>query len=172
MSPLARRKLRPADRVRPPCYVDRETGAAELCITTETWDAMVLTGELPPATVTFSIGHRWRWLDVIEWREFGPPANEEDQPPPPGPYIHEGIVYLVGFGPYVKIGWTKDHTPHGRMYDLQTGCPETLECFGAVPGSRDLERALHGRFAAYSTRGEWFRREGDLATWIESGCPL
>lgn len=62
------RKLRPADRIRPPCYVDRETGAAELCISTETWDAMVATGELPPATMHLR-GRlpRWLWEDVREW---------------------------------------------------------------------------------------------------------
>jgi hypothetical protein len=39
-----------------PVFVDRETG-----VSTETWDAMVLTGELPPATVHLRTRlPRWR----------------------------------------------------------------------------------------------------------------
>jgi hypothetical protein len=54
-------KVRPTERMRPPVFVDRETGAAELCVSTETWDAMVLTGELPPATVHLRTRlPRWR----------------------------------------------------------------------------------------------------------------
>jgi hypothetical protein len=53
--------VRPAERKRPPVFVDRETGAAELCVSTETFDAMVLTGELPPATVHLRTRlPRWR----------------------------------------------------------------------------------------------------------------
>jgi hypothetical protein len=50
---------------RTPAYVDRETGAAELLISTDTWDQWVKDGRLPPPCETFPSGTpRWRWEDV------------------------------------------------------------------------------------------------------------
>jgi hypothetical protein len=50
---------------RTPAYVDRETGAAELLISTDTWDQWVKEGRLPPSCDTFPSGTpRWRWEDV------------------------------------------------------------------------------------------------------------
>jgi hypothetical protein len=51
--------------VRTPAYVSREVGTAELCISPETWDAMVARGELPPPD--YKIGGtmpRWKWTTV------------------------------------------------------------------------------------------------------------
>ena len=53
-------------RSRPPSYVSRETGAAELDISTDTWDAMVKVGQIPmpvPAGISGTTP-RWRWADV------------------------------------------------------------------------------------------------------------
>lgn len=50
---------------RTPAYVDRETGAAELQISPDTWDQWVKDGRLPPAGDGFPNGSpRWRWEDV------------------------------------------------------------------------------------------------------------
>jgi hypothetical protein len=50
---------------RTPAYVDRETGAAELLISPDTWDQWVKEGRLPPPCDTFpSSTPRWRWEDV------------------------------------------------------------------------------------------------------------
>lgn len=51
---------------RPPAYVSRETGAAELDISSDTWDAMVKSGQLPqPVRIGISgTTPRWRWADV------------------------------------------------------------------------------------------------------------
>jgi len=50
---------------RTPAYVDRETGAAELQISPDTWDKWVKEGRLPPSCDTFPTGiPRWRWEDV------------------------------------------------------------------------------------------------------------
>jgi hypothetical protein len=53
---------------RTPTYVSREVGAAELCVSPETWDAMFARGELPPPE--FKVGGtmpRWRWETVQAW---------------------------------------------------------------------------------------------------------
>lgn len=50
---------------RTPAYVGRETGAAELDISPNTWDQWVEAGRLPPPCDTFPMGTpRWRWEDV------------------------------------------------------------------------------------------------------------
>ena len=50
---------------RTPAYVDRETGAAELQISPDTWDQWVKQGRLPAPCDTFPAGiPRWRWEDV------------------------------------------------------------------------------------------------------------
>jgi hypothetical protein len=50
---------------RTPAYVSRETGAAELQISADTWDQWVKEGRLPPASDGFPAGApRWRWEDV------------------------------------------------------------------------------------------------------------
>jgi hypothetical protein len=86
------RKLHPAERIRPPTFVDRETGAAELCVSTETWDAMVLTGELPPATVHLRTRlPRWRWTVIEAWlsgdRRPTTGDDVETAPPSVSPFV-------------------------------------------------------------------------------------
>jgi hypothetical protein len=50
---------------RTPAYVDRETGAAELQVSPDTWDQWVKEGRLPRPCDTFPAGTpRWRWEDV------------------------------------------------------------------------------------------------------------
>jgi hypothetical protein len=50
---------------RTPAYVSRETGAAELQVSPDTWDQWVKEGRLPPPCDTFPNGTpRWRWEDV------------------------------------------------------------------------------------------------------------
>jgi hypothetical protein len=61
--------LRKTDNVlrgdRTPAYIGRETGAAELQISPDTWDQWVKEGRLPPPCDTFPTGTpRWRWEDV------------------------------------------------------------------------------------------------------------
>jgi hypothetical protein len=50
---------------RTPAYVSRETGAAELQISADTWDQWVKEGRLPSPCDGFPNGApRWRWEDV------------------------------------------------------------------------------------------------------------
>ena len=50
---------------RTPRYVSRETGAAELEISPQTWDRWVKEGRLPPPAPGGSPDSpRWRWEDV------------------------------------------------------------------------------------------------------------
>jgi len=81
-----------------------------------------------------------------------------------------GLVYVVGFGQYVKIGFTQ--TPiEVRIASIQSDCPEILKIYGQIEGTHFDEIRLLGRFIEYRSQGEWHYRRGDLAAWIDAGCP-
>jgi predicted DNA-binding transcriptional regulator AlpA len=80
-----------------------------------------------------------------------------------------GEVYVVTFAQFVKIGWSSDVLR--RIAEIELNLPERLAVRATIKGDRRLERELHSRFVSLRTKGEWFRREGDLAAWIEAGCP-
>jgi predicted DNA-binding transcriptional regulator AlpA len=137
-----------------PAYVSRETGAALLDISVDTWDAMVKAGRLPKAVEIGEGLERWRWTEVEHWLQTVEPVSEN-------------LIYFVGFGSYVKIGYTTNPIEF-RLAGIQTGTPEKLTVFATVKGTPGEEKALHRRFAIYRTNGEWFRNEGELADYIRS----
>lgn len=69
---------------RPPSYVSRETGAAELDISTDTWDEMVKNGRLPKPIKVGTAGTtpRWRWEDVDAVLSGRRPITPECEPEP------------------------------------------------------------------------------------------
>lgn len=73
----------------------------------------------------------------------------------------------------IKIGRTK--TMRKRLGDLQTASSEPLTLLGVVPGSNELERALHTEFRDHQIHGEWFHPHESLmsriATMISDGEP-
>jgi hypothetical protein len=81
-----------------------------------------------------------------------------------------GEVYVAGFHDFVKIGITKNVAR--RMRQLDQGLPAALILYAHFPGGAPEEAELFARFHPYRLRGEWFRKEGSLATWIDEGCRL
>ena len=150
--------------------------AAYIGVSTSTFNRLVATGQMPTPRC---IGTRKVWdiralddhFDQIDGtvKILAKPGGKAsikrcDKRP-------QKCVYVVGFDDYVKIG-RSDHFPH-RLVDLQLGVPETLTVHGTVAeAGSELEAQLHCRFAPYHLRGEWFRKEGSLAAWIEGGCGL
>lgn len=100
-----------------------------------------------------------------EGKTFAPPRPKAPRtyktPPQKG-------VYVVGFGQYVKIGISTNISD--RIASLQTAMPEKLELYAVLDGWAAEEMALHRRFVQYHAIGEWFRRAGELAEWIDGGC--
>jgi hypothetical protein len=66
------------------------------------------------------------------------------------------LVYLMldGRNGCVKIGISRD--PGKREKTLQSEQPQTI-LFACAEGGRQLERALHVKYAEQRVRGEWFR---------------
>jgi hypothetical protein len=65
-------------------------------------------------------------------------------------------VYLVRLGPagQVKIGFASNIT--SRLVVMQVAAPEKLVLLRILDGGKELEAALHSRFASHRVRGEWF----------------
>lgn len=79
------------------------------------------------------------------------------------------VIYFVrpGARKQVKIGTTGDLK--NRLNGLRHPLLGKLRVLAVHAGGRDVERALHARFAAYSIAGnEWFRLEGELLDYIKA----
>lgn len=111
---------------------------------------------------------RDRALQALERRRRGLPVAPEQPRGPVPEWLKNGLkgVYVIGYGPYVKIGVSTNIKY--RMAALQT--PEPAILYATLDGWVKEEKALHRRFDAYRLNGEWFRNDGDLAEWIDGGC--
>lgn len=65
-------------------------------------------------------------------------------------------VYLIRAGNtgFVKIGYARD--VRQRIAGMQVDNHEPLQLLRTWTGGKDEERDIHGRFANYRVRGEWF----------------
>lgn len=79
--------------------------------------------------------------------------------------IRQQGVYIIGYGEYIKIGISRDIG--ARIATIQIGFPEKLHLYAVLDGWVREERQLHRRFSKYSTNGEWFKVEGELAEWLK-----
>lgn len=77
-------------------------------------------------------------------------------------------VYFIQVGEHgpIKIGVSK--SPGKRLAQLQTSHAEPLQLRAVQVGGRDLEMALHERFAAYRMSGEWFTPATDIVNYYLS----
>jgi len=82
-------------------------------------------------------------------------------------------VYLIKCGDRVKIG--RSGNPRKRLEEIRRGAgclmdatlnPAESQLIYEMPGHAKEEAALHQRFKAYRTAGEWFRIEGELMEYI------
>jgi excisionase family DNA binding protein len=122
---------------------------------------LIKTGELPAFYVGMGKLARVKPEDVEAYEQRNP-ATEQ------GPCD----VYVVRCQNFVKIG--KATNVESRIKSLQAANPLELEVLKVLTegNGHQLELELHKRFAAQRHRLEWFRIEGELAAWIEQGCPL
>ena len=75
------------------------------------------------------------------------------------------VYFIAGETGPVKIGVAVD--PQKRLSGLQTSHPIPLAILAVTPGSVQVEREYHQRFAAHRVRGEWFTRAPEIVAEIE-----
>lgn len=81
---------------------------------------------------------------------------------------YPGFVYFIqgkSGGP-IKIGYTTDL--ESRLKTLQTGFPDTLTILCSVHGKTNDETLYHQKFEKLWVRGEWYRPEEPLLSYIRS----
>ncbi len=78
------------------------------------------------------------------------------------------MIYFMQADTLVKIGTAVDVGKRKQL--LQTGCPFRIVVLGVMPGGQWDEKHLHGRFAAYRVRGEWFNLSQEICDFIEGHC--
>jgi hypothetical protein len=69
-----------------------------------------------------------------------------------------------------KIGYAQN--AKARRSSLQTASPTRLVLEATLPGSRELERKFHERFAEQRLSGEWFRITDELDALIRRAVPV
>lgn len=90
--------------------------------------------------------------------------------------MDERYVYFirpVGAAGPIKIGCSWN--PETRLQALMSWSPVDLEIVARVDGDFDLERRIHGMFAAHHRRQEWFEATPELLALIDginSGKPV
>jgi hypothetical protein len=114
-------------------------------------------------------GNRMRFVaSDLHYAQLALGLPVEKPPTVPIPEAGREIVYVVGYGRYVKIGRTKGLRE--RIKKMQTSAPEKIAVYAVFDGGADLEKRLHERFADYRLNGEWFSRDLMLFDWIQGGC--
>lgn len=98
--------------------------------------------------------------------------------------LEDRSVYFIQAGENgpIKIGVSNDPPSRinqiDRFPDLETGewvypktkeQPEELRLLATIPGSDRTEKAIQNRFKDLHIRGEWFRAEEPLLSFIEEG---
>lgn len=93
--------------------------------------------------------------------EFEPepiPTNQE--------VSQQNGVYIIQAGDFVKIGSSNDIAK--RIETFRCGNPHEINLLATIPGANlQDEFALHDKFSALRTRGEWFKYEQPLTGFIK-----
>jgi hypothetical protein len=102
---------------------------------------------------------------ALVYRE--PVAPPIDQRGREGSAIADGdpVIYVIGFADYVKIGFTRSLQARLRMF--QSHAPEPIIVYACFHGTMADERRFLARFAEERLQGEWFRKAGRLAQWLD-----
>jgi hypothetical protein len=76
-----------------------------------------------------------------------------------------GYVYAIDNGRgCVKIGWTQN--PLRRLSEMNVSDAEKLTLVGYASGTKEQEAEAHTLLSPWRQRGEWFRIEGHVVTFM------
>ncbi len=86
-------------------------------------------------------------------------------------FYHESVYFILDAkSNAVKIGTS--HSVEERMIDIQVGNPNKLRVIAVIPQGDseqgNIEKELHGKFKHLRMRGEWFKYDGELKSFIKN----
>lgn len=77
----------------------------------------------------------------------------------------DGFIYAIASeAGTVKIGWSSD--PLRRFAKVKSDAAIRCVLAGFRAGNLDDEKALHEKFSAYRTHGEWFKNKGTVKDFV------
>ncbi|UCF21189.1 MAG: GIY-YIG nuclease family protein [Gemmatimonadota bacterium] len=86
------------------------------------------------------------------------------------------LVYFIqdSLGGEIRIGVAREGRLEKRLQTLQLGNPNDLKLLGLIKARNadTLARELHSTFSDAHVRGEWFKPEADLLSYIRSRASL
>jgi hypothetical protein len=119
----------------------------------ERLDAIILRGIKPP-------GRTWFYDKLPSFTDQLARAIEPAKLPKKKPQR----VYFIQSGDRVKIGISSE--PKARLKSLETSNHAELKLLATIPGGRRKEIELHGRFADFHVKGEWFEFSTPIKKFI------
>lgn len=81
------------------------------------------------------------------------------------PIWKQGTIYFVSCGDFIKIGFAE--AVKQRLRNLQSSSPFELKLLHSMRGTLAREGELLAAFADIRQRGEWFKAEPPLVSFIE-----
>ena len=75
-------------------------------------------------------------------------------------------IYFFRYGKYIKIGHSKN--PEKRLSNIQTSNPKKVKLLWEFFGNIRFEYKIQRIFQKYHVRGEWFKDNEVLRTFIEN----
>ena len=83
-------------------------------------------------------------------------------------HIDVSYIYVIANLEFkvCKIGFSNN--VHGRLIQIQTGCPFPLKIYKIFKGTIKQEKRLHQKYKAFRLSGEWFRFDGILKNNIDA----
>ncbi len=75
------------------------------------------------------------------------------------------MIYFIRSNKAVKIGYSDN--PYRRLADLQVSNSEDLTVLLVITGGRIKEQELHRQFKEQRIRGEWFKFESNIQSYID-----
>lgn len=94
-------------------------------------------------------------VTLKDWNSLSGEAAEPEQ----------GYVYFIDGGEHIKIGYSR--SLEHRIQKMGTDVPGGVNVLLIQPGTFRTEKVLHRHFAALRHRGEWFRKDPELLSYIE-----
>lgn len=79
-------------------------------------------------------------------------------------FIEADIVGLI------KIGYAED--VEYRFYSIRMMSPVKLKIISTMEGNRDTEKGLHSYFDHLRVRGEWFKPDAELLSFVKNPYPI
>lgn len=116
-------------------------------------------------------GNRRYWPSVAHWFDQRGHALARAKPDAIRAIDNQpiiGTIYFLASETHIKIGFTTTTVPK-RLKPIRQNHYQDLQLIGIISSvPRYLEKRLHGKFAKFRIKGEWFRRDPEIEEFVKN----